>query len=588
MLKLRLRSKFLLSLVAVAAALTVTTLIVVRRTVKAQIREQIVQDLQNSVATFENVERQRTLNLTRSARLLADLPIVRALMTTQHAATIQDSSQNLSQLGSTDLFVLADQNGSVMALHTTSTEFTREAAQRALARSGPPSSSTEWWYGGNHLYEVSIQPIYFGEQDRGELLGVIAVGFEIDDHVARELSQVAASQVAFYYDDNLVRSTLSRFQEGSLPPHDRRLNASSALQPQELQLGGERFLVTTVELGTGSPSVRLSVLKSLDQSSLFLQNLNRLLMLMGIIAALAGSVMVYLISHTFTRPLQNLVGGVRALARGDYNYPLKACGGDEVAELTHTFDRMRVSLQQTQRDLLDAERLATIGRMASSISHDLRHDLSAILANAEFLSDECRSGPEREELYQELRFAVHQMNDLIESLLEFSRTRESLRLGPGSLEDAILGAIQNVRMHPEFNSIPIDVIAQSSSEGQFDLKKMERVFQNLLLNACEALPAEQGKIEVQVKADDDYFEVEIADNGHGIPPALRDRIFEPFFSHGKENGTGFGLTVAQKIVQDHGGDLRLERSSSEGTKFVVRLPAVSANQRATVESLQRS
>src|SRR5262245_1049699 len=135
MLKLRLRSKFLLSLVAVAAALTITTLFVVRKTVRAQIRGQIIQDLQNSVATFENVQRQRTLNLTRSAGLLADLPIVRALMTTQHAATIQDASQDLSKLGGTDLFVLADRSGSVMALHANSAGFTREAAQQALARS---------------------------------------------------------------------------------------------------------------------------------------------------------------------------------------------------------------------------------------------------------------------------------------------------------------------------------------------------------------------------------------------------------------------------------------------------------------------
>jgi len=271
--------------------------------------------------------------------------------------------------------------------------------------------------------------------------------------------------------------------------------------------------------------------------------------------------------------LGDLVGGVRALEAGYFNYPLRATGSDEVAELTKAFGVMRGTLEKSQRDLLDAERLATIGRMANSISHDLRHQLSAILANAEFLSDQHRDRTEREELYQELRFAVYQMNDLIESLLEFSRTRESLRLRPGKLEDAIKAAIQNVRMHPEFSRIAIDLHAEGCTEGQFDMKKLERVFQNLLFNACQAIGMNDGKISIEIKEPNaGGFEVIIADTGAGIPAALHEGIFEPFFSHGKENGTGLGLTVSQKIIQDHGGELRLAKTSNAGTVFVVHLP----------------
>ena len=88
---------------------------------------------------------------------------------------------------------------------------------------------------------------------------------------------------------------------------------------------------------------------------------------------------------------------------------------------------MRSSLLRSQQSLLEAERLATIGRMASSISHDLRHSLAAIVANAEFLCESGLTGDQREELYREVRVGVNQMTDLIDSLLEFSRTRESLR-----------------------------------------------------------------------------------------------------------------------------------------------------------------
>jgi signal transduction histidine kinase len=287
---------------------------------------------------------------------------------------------------------------------------------------------------------------------------------------------------------------------------------------------------------------------------------------------LAGSVLVFLISHTFTRPLDNLVAGVRALERGDYAYPLEARGGDEVAEVTRTFGRMRESLQKTQRELLDAERLATIGRMASSISHDLRHSLAAMMANAEFLCESKLTGAEREELYGEIRVAVDQMTDLIESLLEFSRTRESLRPSYGDVRSVVDRAVQGVRAHPEFQRVRIKITSDGVTEGWFDFKKLERALLNLLLNACEAVPAESGKIEIGLRRVGGNLEIRVEDNGPGIAEAVRAKVFDPFVSHGKENGTGMGLTVVQKILQDHGGDVTIEQTSAAGTTFLVNVP----------------
>src|SRR5512141_2166257 len=111
----RLRTKFLFSLCLVGVGLTITSVIVARRAVERQVRLQIFQDLRNSVSTFQNVQRQREQILDRSAQLLADLPIVKALMTTEHAATIQDGSKDLWTLAGSDLLVLANRNGQVVA-----------------------------------------------------------------------------------------------------------------------------------------------------------------------------------------------------------------------------------------------------------------------------------------------------------------------------------------------------------------------------------------------------------------------------------------------------------------------------------------
>jgi len=578
---IRLRTKFLLSMVVVSAALTLTTLLVVRHTVEQEVRLGIQRDLENSVSAFHSFQKQREVTLERSAALLADLPNVRALMTTHDPATIQDASRDLWQLAGSDLLLLADSSGKVMALQATPREVTVREAQDffpvVFPSFSPNAASRDetrhWWYVEGHLYEVFLQDIYFGPASGRHVLGYLLLGYEIDDGVARDLSRVAASEVAFRYGDVIVRSTLKPAQESELLRVAPRTAAGGPPQGDEIRLGGERFLATAVDLPTpGTPALSLWVLKSFDQATIFLSNLNESLLALGLTAVLAGSLLVFLISHTFTRPLENLVAGVRALEQGDYEYPLNARGGDEVAEVTGTFDRMRKNLQKTQRELLDAERLATIGRMASSISHDLRHSLAAVIANAEFLCESNLTPGQREDLYAEIRIAVNQMTELIESLLEFSRTRESLRPTYGDVRSAVDRAVQGVKAHPEFQRIRIRISAEGPTEGWFDFKKLERALLNLLLNACEVVPAESGKIDIELKRKGESLEIRIEDNGPGIAEAVRDRLFEPFVSHGKENGTGMGLTVVQKILQDHGGDVTVEQTSASGTTFRVNIP----------------
>jgi len=579
MMKLRLRTKFLLSMVLISAGLTTTSLLLVRRNVQAQEKKEIFADLHDSVSAFQNFQRERETTLSHSADLLADLPNLRALMTTQDEATIQDGSGSLWRLAGSDLFVLTDRTGTVVALHTSSPGFTREMAQASLGASSNQPGQSHWWFGAQHLYQVFLKPVYFGSAAENRQLGFLVIGHEIDDTVASQLSRIAASQVAFYYDNAIVETTLTASQEVELG-RQGSVHPNASAEAEEVQLGDERFLGTSLELaGQKNPSVRLVVLKSYDQATAFLDNLNHLLLAVGLIAVVGGSTLVFFISHTFTRPLGNLVSGVRALEKGDFTYALDPRGGDEIAELTGAFDRMRKSLLKTQQRLLEAERLATIGRMASSVSHDLRHSLAAIVANAEFLCEARLSPEQREELYQEIRIAVNQMTDLIESLLEFSRTRESLRPSYGSVKVTVEHVIQTIRTHPEFHRIRIGIRQQGNSEGWFDQKKLERALFNLLLNACEAVELETGEIDIKILEIPHGVEVYVADNGRGISESVRSQLFEPFVSFGKENGTGLGLTVVQKIIQDHGGDVHVEKTSSEGTVFKLVLPLSSASDR---------
>ena len=488
--RLRLRTRFLLSMLLITAGLTTTTLLLVRRSVESNVRQSIAINLRNSVAAFQDFRHERELMLTSDVALLASLPITRSIMSNSDPLTIQDASPQLYEIARNDLFALVDRGGKVMALHTKSPGFSREEAEKYFQQSldDDRTESSHWWLGDHHLYQVFIEPVYRGTRTDGTLIGFLVVGYEIDNRLAEEVSKVAGSQIAFSCRNEVVATTIppAKLQGDGF---QKLIMGSAQEEPHDIEVGGERFLATSLELYRSKTTpVRLSVLGSYDQATKFLDDLNRYLLLLSLAAILVGSALVFFVSHTFTRPLGNLVDGVRALEAGDFHHPLDSRGGDEVAELTRAFDRMRTSLLKTQRDLLESEQLATIGRMASSISHDLRHSLAAIVANSEFLCDSHLTPAQREELYQEVRTGVNLMTDLIDSLLEFARTRESLTPAYSNVLETIQRAVQAVRLHPRHHSRNIEIVCNPQVAGWFDQRKLERALYNLLLNACEAAP----------------------------------------------------------------------------------------------------
>ena len=235
---LRLRTKFLLSMVLVSAALTFTTLFVVRHSIQEQVRLEILRDLQNSVSAFRNFQKQREGTLERSAALLADLPNLRALMTTHDAATIQDASRDLWKLAGSDLLLLADSSGKVVALQARPPEITVRQAQDFFPQAVASGQPRQWWYVEGHLYEIFLQDIYFGQAAENRVLGSLVLGYEIDDQVARDVSRVAASEVAFRYGEGDRAQHAHAFAGGgtAAPPRE---SACGEQRPPPARSGSE-------------------------------------------------------------------------------------------------------------------------------------------------------------------------------------------------------------------------------------------------------------------------------------------------------------------------------------------------------------
>jgi hypothetical protein len=246
--KIRLRTKFLLSLAAISTCLTAAALVMVSYGVQKRVRENLRDDLRDSLNTYQSFEAQREDALTRSAALLANLPNVRALMTTEDVATIQDASADVWKLSGSDLLVMANRAGNVDAVQSRGSVLDVATAQGLLRYSLDRRQSINWWYGGGHLYEVWIQPINFGAASQNSEIGLLAVGHEINERSAKEFASIASSDVAFSIGDTPVASTLGSAGLSELAPRIRQNLQSPSNAAQEFQLGSERYLARTVNL----------------------------------------------------------------------------------------------------------------------------------------------------------------------------------------------------------------------------------------------------------------------------------------------------------------------------------------------------
>ena len=572
MARLRLRTQLLVATLVIICALLGSLLLIVRHTVRSEIDEGAQESTNESLRAFENVQQERELQLSRTAAMLAELPPLKALMTTEHALTIQDASEPLWKLAGSQLFVLAGTDGHVLGLHGTVPRWTTALAEENLQRSMEQGEDAAWWYGEGQLYRVFLRPITSGTENEQRQLGVLAVGYQIDATVAEQLALVSGSQIALTTGDKIIASTLSAADQAELTNSIQNSDGAEA-STREMALGKDQYQVASVVIHKGPPvSVKCYVLMSLQPSNAYLRRLNRTILLLGISAVALAAVLLGFVAQTITHPLDNLVSGVRALAVGDYTYSITPRGSSEVAELGVAFSKMRGELLAFQQRRFATERIAAVGRAANSISHDLRHYLAAVVANAEFLYEAEKLKLNRDEIYEEIKTASEQMVDLLDSLRELAREENSIAPIPASLNQTIRRAVDAVRARPELRHLEISINSSGEMDGVFDPKKIERAFFNLVLNACEATVPSQGYVRIEICSIGESFQVRVEDNGTGIPSSIAGTLFDPFVSLGKPNGTGLGLAIVNKIVQDHGGSVTVEKTSESGTTFLVRLP----------------
>jgi len=298
----------------------------------------------------------------------------------------------------------------------------------------------------------------------------------------------------------------------------------------------------------------------------------RLLVGLAVVALFVGLLMaVY--ARRVLRPVAAITERARAVALGDLEPQSALASDDEIGELSATFEQMVASIARANEQLLQAERLATIGKMAAHVTHEIRNPLSSIALNLELLEEQIpTSDAEAQGLFRAIGKEVERLSALSQQYLSFARRKEPLL----ELEDVgqiALEAAEFVRPELAQKNVRLALDVEPGLPAVLcDESQVKQALFNLLRNAREAMPG-GGTITLGVHRDGERaIVIVIDDEGTGIDPAVRARLFEPFFTT-KSGGTGLGLAITQHIAASGGGSISCEpRPSGKGTRFSLELP----------------
>jgi signal transduction histidine kinase len=340
---------------------------------------------------------------------------------------------------------------------------------------------------------------------------------------------------------------------------------------QQIDLAGEdyyQFVTPLLDLD-GKPVGELRILRSLKTVRARVAATRMRLVALWIFAVMAGIGLTYLLARRLLRPVAALDAAAAQVAKGNYQVRVPVEGHDEMARLAGTFNSMSVSIQTGREELIRQERISTIGRLSTSIVHDLRNPLAAIYGGAEMLVDTELSPEQVRRLSANIYRASRQIQSLLQELGDVSVGRAHAR-EVCRLREVVMAACEPLGGNAERHHVTIRINVPEDLELPLDRSPMERVFQNLIGNAIEAMP-QGGAVSIDACREDSHIVVTVEDTGPGIPKTIAAQLFEPFVTAGKKHGMGLGLALSRKTVVSHGGDLWTEERQS-GARFLLRLP----------------
>lgn len=529
-------------------------------------------------------ERWATLTgtYTTFARLIADLPKLKAAVETGDPPTVRPLADEYRRQIGADILILTAPGGQVLAASG--------AGLPDAPVSGPPEEerSTFLAHPRGLLQVVSVPIVVLGGEPI-QVLGRLAVGFFLDDQLAAQFKRLTGSEVAFVAGGRVLATSLPRAEEASLAA----LPAIPAGPVTTTRIGAEDYVVERRPLhGTGGAQAATEpdalILRSRTEQLRFLNTLRTGLAGALIATLLLATVLSYAVARTMTRPLAAVTSAMSDVAvTGDLSRKVvvrSRTWDDEDARLLGTaFNTLTESVARFQREAAQRERLSALGRLSTVIAHEIRNPLMIIRASLSALRGEAPLA-ERREAVADIDEETRRINRIVSEVLDFAKP---IRF---DFAEADANDICRISTTAAWAGDPSDDVRLDLEPGLppivTDAERLRTALVNMLVNARHALAAraeasrgtgvavaDEPGIIVSTRRQGEGVVIAIDDRGVGIPPEDLAHIFDPYYTT-RRAGTGLGLPIAKNIIEGLGGTISVSSRTGEGTHIQVGLPRV--------------
>ena len=560
--------------------------------VTKQAEDELMRGLTEARTLIEENRLFQVVNFTRDARLIADLPRLKAAIGEADSATARGVVEEYQKELAADLFMVTDRQGKVLVWLPEGPDRRVTAPIERLSgvirAVGGKETSSFVAHTGGILQMVSVPIWIMPAADAPEILGTLNIGYSLNWHAADKFRSLTNSDVAFGASGQILASTLPPDAWSSLAP----LLTHDGVSKQVLLNGGD-YIATTVQLSpaveTDTPQpaslnpsaagAKAIILRSRSERLAFLRPLHTSMLVLAGFAILAATVLSYGIARTVTRPLAVITATMRDMAAtGDLTrripVPAERHWEDEDARLlASTFNTMTDSIARFQREAAQRERLSALGRLSTVVAHEIRNPLMIIKTALRGLRKESVAPADVKTAVADIDEEIARLNRIVTEVLDFAQPIR-FDLAPTNINalcadaDRASGA-DGTPLGARMNLDP------RLPEVVTDGERVRLVLVNLLTNARHALagrPANPGDISITTtRVNDARVAIAVSDRGTGISPEHLARIFDPYFTT-RRTGTGLGLAISRNIIEGLRGTIAISSRTGEGTTVRVELP----------------
>ena len=512
----------------------------------------------------------RVETLTLIARLVADLPYLKAAVSTQDPLTVERfAAEYHAEVGS-DLFQVTGARGELLASIGGGGAPDPEAVAAALGG----AETTAYRVRPGFVHHVVTVPIAIGPEVEGSL----SLGFALDPKLAGDFKALTGSEIAFAFAGAIQASTLAA-GEALLSVAE-----SDAEGVVETRIGNEEYAALRRPLGEpgGGPVPVALILRSRSEQLAFLRTFNAGLVAVALAAALLAVGLSWAVARSVTQPLSAITTAMREMSdTGDLTRRIEIPGpgvDEDAGVLVATFNTLTESIRRFQREAVLRSRLVDLGRLSQVIAHEIRNPLMIIKGSLRNLRKGELGAEERGEIAEEIDHEVGRLNRIVEDVLDFARPVHVERV-PTDLNAVCRRAAEATLDGERAARYALD-LDESVGTVMTDGERLRGVLGNLLSNAAEAVAAADGdpaaaQVTLHTRREGSHVSIEVRDRGVGIAAEDLSRIFEPYFTT-RRTGTGLGLAISRNVVDSMGGSMTARSRVGEGTTIRIELPGEQA------------